>query len=759
MLKSRPRLISAVLALVSIGLFASLLPQTSFVPKSSGELVDAIGPVWPSFAVEQVIDDTPGVVSEVRIWAAAGFDRGEAPIAASILRAESREPVRQVKARIPPSKLLAPYVLTFPPYELTPNEQLVLQLWVSTERNNGVMFGTTEPTGDPDTLPTLFGRPTGQGPLAYELIWRGTGWRAALEGSIPDLARLAGAVAAAAIAAAMTLVLPPFISRTMRKTIRKVRTAFLTLTGPVHRTLRRARISRISQLPDAQAPSGRRGFYVFPWLIPAFAILHYLASNRLLFRISDSIAVAVVVLAIVTAAFVALRLVFKTAAVAAVLTGLLGIAFFSYGHIYLVLGERADDRYVMGLGASVVVGLGALVIRRTEFARRIGSILNFASVVLLAAPVYQIAVHLYAATPSRTGELSQESADLDEQVAEAKARLTENELRDIYYIILDKYPRSGSPPEFDNSEFVNELEARGFYVASQARSNYVLTRYSVTSSLNMYYVDDEYFDPPGTGKRQRLVAKADDHILGRILTTIGYRYVHVSSGFKFTQTSRNADVVVDFAPPGRMLSGAQTRDPFSLERTTRLSRRFARNVLRTTAVRPFMSSNFNVHSDAPYAYSWTHPFRTLAWLDFMKEVGTMQGPKFVFAHLIKPHEPASFDRHGNITFDFEGWTGDHDPTVTSAFYGQVIWLNDRMLEVIDAILDEYEEPPIMVIAGDHGEDRSNPSISNDILAAFLLPDGGESALYPSITSVNHFRAILDYYFDLRLGPLEDRVYD
>ncbi len=62
-----------------MGLFASLLPQTSFVPRSSGEVVDAVGPVWPSFAVEQVIDDAPGVNSDVRIWAAAGIDLVESP--------------------------------------------------------------------------------------------------------------------------------------------------------------------------------------------------------------------------------------------------------------------------------------------------------------------------------------------------------------------------------------------------------------------------------------------------------------------------------------------------------------------------------------------------------------------------------------------------------------------------------------------------------------------------------------------------------
>ena len=738
--------------MVSIGLFASLLPQTSFVPQPSGGFADATGPLWPDYSVEQPLDGVPDVISEVRIWARAGFDRGEGLIVASLLQGRDYQLVRQLKFPIKASRILRSYVLTFPSYQPAPGEKLVLQLWVSKLRsdgrpaNNHVIFGTSEPGTGIAPL-TLNGRPTGHGALAHEFIWTGAGWRAALEGSIPDIARLAGAIAAALAAVA----LHPVISRTLRKTTQKVRIVFLTVAGPIHRTLRRARISRISQLPDAQAPSGRRGFYIFPWLIPAFAILHYLASNRLLFRVSDSIAVAVVVLAIVTAAFIAFRLVFKTAAVAAMLTGLLGIAFFSYGHVYVALGDHADDRYLMGLGIPTVLGLGALVPRRAEFASRIGSILNFASVVLLAAPLYQIAVHIYAATPSPTGELSHESAELDERVAEAKARITENELRDIYYIILDKYPRSGSPPEFDNSDFINELEARGFYVAPQARSNYVYSFHSIPSSLNMRYVgkDNEWDDQ----ESRQLLEMADDHALGRILKALGYNYVHVSAGWLATETSRNADLVVDFAPSGRLLSRAENRDPFSLEKSSSTSGRFTSTFLRTTAARPFLSHEFSAEHDGPYG--WTHPFRTLAWLDFMKEVGTMERPKFVFAHVLKPHEPTSFDRSGNITFDYEGWTDDHDPTVPGAFYGQVIWLNDRMLEVIDAILDEYEEPPIIVIAGDHGHGRS---VRRDILAAFLLPEGGESALYPSITSVNHFRAILDYYFGLNLGLLEDRVY-
>ena len=263
-------------------------------------------------------------------------------------------------------------------------------------------------------------------------------------------------------------------------------------------------------------------------------------------------------MAVVTVAFIAFRLVFKTAAVAAVLTGLLGIAFFSYGHINVVLGDRADDRYLLGLAVPMLLSLGALVRERHEFARKIGLILNVASLVLVVAPIYQIAVYFLAANSPQATQLSQDLPGIDERVAEAKAKFSRNELRDIYYIILDEYPRSGSPESFDNSAFVGELESRGFYVATQARSNYRWTPFSIPSSLNMYYVHDEYLSP-GNKSSRRLAAQADDHTLGRILKKLGYKYVHVSSGWVMTRTSRNADLVVDFHPPAASSPGQRLK--------------------------------------------------------------------------------------------------------------------------------------------------------------------------------------------------------
>jgi len=71
----------------------------------------------------------------------------------------------------------------------------------------------------------------------------------------------------------------------------------------------------------------------------------------------------------------------------------------------------------------------------------------------------------------------------------------------------------------------------------------------------------------------------------------------------------------------------------------------------------------------------------------------------------------------------------------------------------DEILARSEVPPIIVLQADHG-----PSEEMGIFNAFYFPEDGRSYLYPSITPVNTFRLIFDFYFGTNLGLLEDRSY-
>jgi len=58
--------------------------------------------------------------------------------------------------------------------------------------------------------------------------------------------------------------------------------------------------------------------------------------------------------------------------------------------------------------------------------------------------------------------------------------------------VLDRYANVGTLAEvygFDNSGFLNQLGAEGFYVANESCANYVRTSESLASSLNMEYID------------------------------------------------------------------------------------------------------------------------------------------------------------------------------------------------------------------------------------------------------------------------------
>ena len=64
---------------------------------------------------------------------------------------------------------------------------------------------------------------------------------------------------------------------------------------------------------------------------------------------------------------------------------------------------------------------------------------------------------------------------------------------DVFYILLDGYGREDILTEFynyDNSEFLEGLAEKGFFIASKSRSNYSNTITSLASSINMKYLEE-----------------------------------------------------------------------------------------------------------------------------------------------------------------------------------------------------------------------------------------------------------------------------
>ena len=94
-------------------------------------------------------------------------------------------------------------------------------------------------------------------------------------------------------------------------------------------------------------------------------------------------------------------------------------------------------------------------------------------------------------------------------------------------------------------------------------------------------------------------------------------------------------------------------------------------------------------------------------------------------------------------------------------------IDSQIQPVIEGILAKSKTPPVIIIQADHGPgayliwespEQSNLQERFSILNAYYLPDGGEAALYPSITPVNSFRVVLNQLFNAGLELLPDKNY-
>ncbi|HET6823073.1 MAG TPA: hypothetical protein VFH34_10510, partial [Anaerolineales bacterium] len=83
------------------------------------------------------------------------------------------------------------------------------------------------------------------------------------------------------------------------------------------------------------------------------------------------------------------------------------------------------------------------------------------------------------------------------------------------------------------------------------------------------------------------------------------------------------------------------------------------------------------------------------------------------------------------------------------------------LTSIHAILDRSEQPPVILLMGDHGPPPGRFATQEDrlkILNAYYVDDAVKEKLYDSISPVNSFRLILNEYFGMNYPLLEDTSY-
>jgi hypothetical protein len=147
--------------------------------------------------------------------------------------------------------------------------------------------------------------------------------------------------------------------------------------------------------------------------------------------------------------------------------------------------------------------------------------------------------------------------------------------------------------------------------------------------------------------------------------------------------------------------------------------------------------------------------RTLFALEQMEEtVLDIPSPKFVFTHLVIPHHPFVFGANGEELNSVEAGVPDFDE-YKARYPDQVTYINKRITAIVDQILQNSADPPVIVIQGDHGPAPFDVIERRmQILNVYYFPDNN-GGLYPSISPVNTFRVIFNKYFGQNYPVLED----
>ena len=319
---------------------------------------------------------------------------------------------------------------------------------------------------------------------------------------------------------------------------------------------------------------------------------------------------------------------------------------------------------------------------------------------------------------------------------------------DIYYIVLDGYGRADmlqSLYGYNNNSFVDNLEERGFFVASNSQSNYMQTSLSLNSSLNLGYLDDISQAMGSSGNRLPLIRELEDNAVVTILREHGYQFISVASAWSLIDF-RQADETL--SPYPSILNGFVS---FWLDNSV-------------------LSIIFQNHLPFP-SYQTQRNFITNA-LGALQNSPAKNGPKFIFAHILAPHPPFVFDHQGQpinpnrpyFLGDANGYSGPRDE-YQQQYLDEMTFLNNALLPVIDSIITNSPTPPIIILQGDHGPGMYTNWESVDetcllerfsILNAYFLPGLDNHVLYPGISPVNTFRLILGEYFNADLPLLQDK---
>jgi hypothetical protein len=427
------------------------------------------------------------------------------------------------------------------------------------------------------------------------------------------------------------------------------------------------------------------------------------------------------------------------------------ILFFSYGHVhgFLNLNMGSDisetivkNRFLVPIWGFFLISGGFWIIKTKKTLEGLTKFVNVWSITMVSISLFNIALHVFGESNIPRSKISNLNINhVDGGVLK--------KMPDIYYISFDAYANEQTLKEtfnYDNSPFLNFLKKKGFYVASRSRSNYAETLLSLSSSLNMDYVNAKYLSTgmysgnyptpiQNLGKKaySQLKILLENNKVTHLLKEQGYQFIHLAAGWGVALKNRNADVEIKCDQINEVLS----------------------ILIKASLYFPFEKKFKFIGNDRRQ--------QILCMFDRLGEIANAPSPKFVFANVVCPHFPYDFGLNGEPVNHINS---------KESYLKQLIFTNKKIMAMVDRILEASDSQPIIILQSDHGPTtpylKTNPrkpdnddQFKRDRMRnfnAYLLPEKGNKTLYQTISPVNTFRVIFNLYFNADYKILEDKSY-
>jgi len=466
---------------------------------------------------------------------------------------------------------------------------------------------------------------------------------------------------------------------------------------------------------------GQRVILVYPFLISLFPVLAMLAVNAGQVPITAGWRIALGSLLLTVCVLIPVQLILRNWMKSTLVTTLILVLIFSYGHVYGVLEKVVLNGFSFGSNQfllpaySVLLLCGLWLIFRTPIPdKRFGTLLNIFSLILVAIPLFQLGYFSIMANATRSPTV--------------QAPIQVVNKPDVYYIVLDGYAREDTLKNlygYDNRSFLNSLKELGFVIPRCAQSNYAWTGLSMASTFQMDYLHAKFKELRSHDSNSLYVALANliqINPVREVLDAYGYEIIAFENGYFFTEWP-DADRYYSFTQGGEY-HGLSMFEGFFIRYTTILRSYTSKQTAMLTQIR---SGN---DLSAPVKYNQV--MFTLAKLD---DISEEPGPKFVYAHLMSPHSPWVINPLGEV--DYQG--------IFPGYTNEVTYLNSRLFSLVQTILSSADQPPIIIIQSDHGWNWQGRLANLD---ALYLPDGVSALVTDDWTPVNTFRLIFREYFGL-----------